>query len=789
MAANRTVLAEFGFQSRAGEESSVSLGRPELTAVPLTNYEPSGPSGGIWDCLTQDGSYVLHWQPEPGVPTGEFDAIELDASALVGTRALVRWRNRGDGERPIGQVQARIFQAQESSGAAPSQGEGEEALVGPAPAAVACRLKFDLAPEPGFSGHPEELLIELPEGARPSTLRMLQLGFIHGDEPLDRAGSGDSNPNGSAGDGGLIALGRDARRAWPADWDSPLIADVTLPRGAKLSVAVATTRGSLAAGESVQLLCELREAGKGWRPMGKRELKDAEDRWQPWVVDLSAFAGREVTLALRAVRGTPRTLPAILSESRQSKRARVLWATPMVLGEPIEDRKPDIVLVTLDTLRGDEPGFAGGRAPTPFLDRLASEGLVFESAWSSTNSTQPSHASILTGLALQDHGVVDNYSAVPREVTTLAEELRARGYHTVAAVSQPCLGLGCGFGQGFDQFLQPASDSHLDGASTLQGIEAWCEEWSAAGERPLFLWLHLYDPHTPYVPPEEFMQSYTAEHGPLPPKQADPASMPVLDVVPADMEFLLGTTNIEWARTQYSAGVAYADLLLERTDKALRGAGLLSRAVWAVTADHGESLGERNSWFNHRGLFPEVTRVPLILNGLGSSGSNSEPVSTLDIAQTLLQAAGGSSATMGRGENLSDTRAPESKRTIWFEHASNHQVGCRSGPWYFVTTISDDMSFGLEVVVDDAGRKVPKLPNVPKGTHFLFNLEQDPELTTNLAEREPDVVDSFLRELEIWRASAEGMRSDLRAMTPEEIAELGALGYADQVKGKAPKGE
>jgi arylsulfatase A-like enzyme len=442
------------------------------------------------------------------------------------------------------------------------------------------------------------------------------------------------------------------------------------------------------------------------------------------------------------------------------------------------------VLVTLDTTRADAVGEAD--SITPFLDSLAARGLRFTRAFAATNSTQPSHASLLTGLAMQDHGVADNYSLVPPEVSTVAETLRESGYFTVAAVSQPCVGLGAGFGQGFDEFFEPGPKTHLDGRSTIAGVEQLLAD--LAGE-PIFLWVHLYDPHTPYVPPRDFLERHLAERGlELPPRERDPATMPVLDVVPPDMEFLLGTTNLDRARFLYAAGVSYADLLTERLAEVLERAGRDDLA-WIVTADHGESLGERNSWFNHRGLYPETTHVPLVvvlpqrvlsLTGHAAGETIRTPVSAVDVAPTLLELAGiATPRGSSRGESLLRVPADQDRR-VWFEHANGHQVGTTDGRSYFVTTLTDEMTFGLEVEEDAEGRRTPVLPSVPRGTSVLFDVRSDPGLEHDLAPRSPERVAELLERLEEWRRTAAALRSREREMTQDEIDELGKLGYADQ---------
>jgi len=695
------------------------------------------------------------------------DAVELRYGSPVAGRALLRWRDSAGGGTALAEPVAAAVR--------PTGGD-------------AAGLRFVLRGQPRWSGPITALWLEhASEGGAPLELfsvHLLEQSFAFGDEPLDATLA----PRPS-GDGGLVRLGLDARRSWPSDWGVPLFDSVRVPRGGRLVGAVGLAPGEPAPGE-VRVAIDARAADGGWERVHEERVALRPDRWHELSAALDRWAGERVELRLvagpagAAAGGTPREVP---------ERARVLWAAPLVLGELARDRRPNLVLVTLDTTRAD--AFADERRfPTPFLDALAREGLRFEAAYASANSTQPSHASILSGLPVRDHGVLDNYSRVPAGIETLTERLRAAGYHTAAAVSQPCLGLGCGFGQGFDHFLQPAPRSHLDGARTLEGLERWLATWREEGERPLFLWLHLFDPHTPYTPPAAFVSALEERTGrPRPPRTVDPPTMPVVDVVPPDMEFLLGVTNLELARHLYAAGVAYADELLARAARAIEPVAGEGDTVWLVTADHGESLGERNSWFNHRGLYPETVHVPLVLRlperfappGLERASAVERRVSTLDVAPTLLALGGAEPVPAGDGLDLVDVAAGRAGagRRLWFEHGSRQQIGFVDEGTWFVTTVSDDMVFGLEVEERPDGRRVPVVPAVPRGTHRLYDRAADPGLERDLSAERPERLAECLEALSRWEeAGPDLVERMLRALSPADEALLEGLGYTDSLR-------
>src|SRR5437867_4914969 len=169
---------------------------------------------------------------------------------------------------------------------------------------------------------------------------------------------------------------------------------------------------------------------------------------------------------------------------------------------------PNLLLVTIDTLRADHVGVYGAaNARTPTLDALAARGARFEHAQSPVPLTGPSHATILTGLYPPVHGVRDNivFSLDPRH-KTLATWLKAQGYRTAAFVGAYPVAAAFGFRQGFDTFTENFRESPIPGAGAQRPANEVIDDalgWLAnPGRRPFFLWMHLYDPHAPYDPPE-----------------------------------------------------------------------------------------------------------------------------------------------------------------------------------------------------------------------------------------------------------------------------------------------
>src|SRR5437870_3655267 len=271
---------------------------------------------------------------------------------------------------------------------------------------------------------------------------------------------------------------------------------------------------------------------------------------------------------------------------------------------------PNLLLVTIDTLRADHVGVYGAaNARTPTLDTLAARGVRFEHAQSPVPLTGPSHATILTGLYPPVHGVRDNI-VFPLDARhqTLATRLKAAGYRTAAFVGAYPVAAAFGFRQGFDTFSENFNESPVPGAGAQRPANEVVDDalgWLAGpGPGPFFVWMHLYDPHAPYDPPEPY--------------------------------------RTDFAGRLYDGEIAFADAQLGRLFAWLRSSGHEEDTVVAVLADHGESLGEHGE-LTHAVLIYEATlHVPFLLAGPGVPRGTTLParVTTVDVAPTLLRLLG-----------------------------------------------------------------------------------------------------------------------------------------------------
>ena len=193
------------------------------------------------------------------------------------------------------------------------------------------------------------------------------------------------------------------------------------------------------------------------------------------------------------------------------------------LGEAFpEEQKPSLLLITTDTLRADYLSCYGSReVETPNLDRLARGGVLFARARASVPLTLPSHASILTGLHPPAHGVRDNGTfRLPESIVTLAEVLKPHGYETAAFVGAFVLDRRFGLAQGFDVYDDHTGNdvrsmenlgAERNAEAVYEAFNVWLKEYE--GKKPFFAWVHFFDPHAPYEPPEPYRECWRGTSG------------------------------------------------------------------------------------------------------------------------------------------------------------------------------------------------------------------------------------------------------------------------------------
>lgn len=391
------------------------------------------------------------------------------------------------------------------------------------------------------------------------------------------------------------------------------------------------------------------------------------------------------------------------------------------------DRRPHVVLITLDTTRADRIGTYGhAAARTPTIDGMAAEGIRFEHAYAVVPLTTPAHASMLTGLYPTRHGVHNNGDAVlPEDLPTLAEELSAAGYRTAAAVSAFVTTRVWNLDQGFDAYFDDLEaggqrqrwSRERPAASVVDDLIGWLEE-QPEDDQPTFLWAHLYDPHAPYLPPSPWDEQLE-----------DP----------------------------YDAEIAYVDAQLARLEQAVQER-LGERVAWVVVADHGESLGLEHGEHEH-GLFlyDTTTRVPFIIRPaapLPEPVRVADAVSNTDVMPTVLGLAGLQPPADLDGRDLSGFRADSERGPVYLEsEVPLHRFGYHP-EW---------------AVADDRW----KLMHTPSPR--LFDVVADPQESRDIHAQHPELVARLEPVVEAVQARAEAHAG--AAPSPDVYAQLEALGY------------
>jgi choline-sulfatase len=395
----------------------------------------------------------------------------------------------------------------------------------------------------------------------------------------------------------------------------------------------------------------------------------------------------------------------------------------------------NLVIVTIDTLRADRLGCYGNRGvATPRLDHIAAGGALFEQATVHVPLTRPSHASIFTGLLPAEHGLRDNVSpSLAPEVPTLAPMLKAAGFRTGAFVSSIVLSRQSGLHRGFDEY---ADRFEVDGddARFLNTIQrpgdvamkealAWIQ---SAGDGRFFAWIHLYDPHDPYEPPEPYASQY--------------------------------------AGRPYDGEVAWTDELMGRLEGALQRLGQEDKTLLVVTSDHGEGLGEHGETVHGFFVYESTLRVPLIVRGPGVlPGRRMTGVArSVDLLPSVLDLLGvpapagwkGSGRSLGpvlRGTAPMEVSEPAYAESLLplLHYGWSDLRAMRDGRWKYI--------------------QAPR----PE----LYDLEADPGETRDLAAEMPARAEALRNGLAAHLAREREVKTDAAGVPADLLEKLGALGY------------
>ena len=394
----------------------------------------------------------------------------------------------------------------------------------------------------------------------------------------------------------------------------------------------------------------------------------------------------------------------------------------------------NVLLISIDTLRADHLSAAGFPRPTtPNIDAVAREGVLFNNAHTPVPMTLPAHVSMLTGTLPPTHGLRDNLqNRLPEASLTLAEMLKPRGFVTGAIVSSFVLDRRFGVSQGFDTY-----EDHIEGAHKIGDLNErkgndtsrLAVEWlDGHKDKAFFLWVHFYDPHEPYEPPEPFAT--------------------------------------EWKGHPYQGEVAFADHCVGQVMEKLRQLGLYQETLIVIVGDHGEMLGEHGELNHGFFIYEGALRVPLVVRVPGASGTPRQvdlPVSLIDLVPTVVSQVGAEIPKTVQGVDLSP----------WL---AGRGAGGGGRPLYAETVTATRYYGGNSLL----GVIVSGWKYIETTRPELYDLKSDPAEAVNLLEREPARSEALGRSLvSILTAAgrAPGPAPESAGLDEASRQRLAALGY------------
>ena len=430
---------------------------------------------------------------------------------------------------------------------------------------------------------------------------------------------------------------------------------------------------------------------------------------------------------------------------------------------------PNVLMISIDTFRKDHCSAYGyERDTTPNLRFLAEAGARFDLAYAASSSTAPSHATMFTSLYPITHQVLKQGQTLSQGDYTLAEHLTANGYQTAAVVGSFVMNVKFGFSQGFsfydDDFKASTATIHrrywkgqpdvIDqhAVETSRKAISWLKR-KRSGERPFFLFVHYFDPHAPYVPPEPFLSRFA------------PAGKP-----PTELEKIIG---------RYDGEIALTDREIGKLFETLKEMGLEENTLVLVTSDHGEGMGQHGHLGHSINIYEEAVRVPLLFrwpDRIAKGSVISAPVEQVDLAPTILDLIGVQSdgfsfqgrslaaALRGDGDASLDAERPV---YLYREYYAGRRMKLHSGDQVWLKGGKSGIRAGQWKYIE--GKE--------ENTRELFDLVADPQEQRNLITTFPQKTAELASQLEAWEQVHRRKESLKEKLSEKDLERLKALGY------------
>jgi arylsulfatase A-like enzyme len=508
--------------------------------------------------------------------------------------------------------------------------------------------------------------------------------------------------------------------------------------------------------------------------------EDGPER-EVWARTLSPSDGaaREVSLPLRGREGAIVRLGLHVAGAGSDRYAWASWRAPRVLGGAADTAPPagdrgrglreslrgaSVLLIVLDAARAAEIGCYGyARPTTPEIDRLASEGIVFERAYTPAVYTLGAMSSIWTSqYPDRHHGELSYADRLPRDRLTLADVLGAAGVPTAGFVANAMAGSALGFDRGFAEFHE-VYRAYPEIGSRGESLARALPGWLARPHDRFFAYLHFREPHFPYDPPPPFDTRFGPD-APLTREQRRDKGW-YTDVNQGRRR--ASADELAHLVRLYDGNLAYADAQIGAIRRALESSGLLEKTVVIVTADHGEQLGEHGYISHSAQVYEQSVHVPLIVRlpaGKGPRGLRVRGlVDHLDIAPTVLELLGVPAPSGGRfqGRSLLPVIA-----------------GAAGKPAVLSRTVWDRPVYALR------DERFKLIYDTRTGGSELYDLEADPDERRELSAAQPLRAEYYRQTLQHWilglrPATAAAAAAQRLETTPEQCENLKSLGYLD----------
>jgi arylsulfatase A-like enzyme len=451
--------------------------------------------------------------------------------------------------------------------------------------------------------------------------------------------------------------------------------------------------------------------------------------------------------------------------------AAIVACTALALGctRPADPERPNVVLISIDSLRPDHLGCYGyERRTSPCIDELAGESLLFENAYSVTTWTLPSHLSLLTGLYPEVHGVQLDDRRLSPKAELLPEILAARGYRSAAVVAGPYLSSTFGYDQGWVSYddaeatagsASPIEDPGHSRINSPAVHRRAVEALDRLGGGPFLLFVHYWDVHYDYLPPPPYDTLFDPDY------TGDVAALHFLtnDRIHAGMP----PRDLEHIVALYDGEIRSVDGWLCRLFEELERRGLFDDALIVVTADHGDEFFEHGEKGHRENLFDTTLRVPLLIRppgGIARAPRETSPASLVDLAPTIAAAAGVERPPAFSGVDLlagdGDGRLPAGERDLRAQ-LETHRHALLRGPWKLIAPL--------------------RRQRFDPGRVLLFDRTRDAQEQTDLARERPELAQELFAEL--WRSRRRLQRQGEpiaplpQDLDPALVEQLRALGY------------